>query len=309
MNVFVTGGTGIIGSRLIERLHERGDTIFLLSRRPKAALESFADRCTLIEGDPTQAGTWMERAATCDGIVNLAGESIFGRRWNEDFKSRLLDSRLRSTEHVVQALARSRRSDGGNRTCLVNASAIGYYGPTGDEELTEQAPPGEDFLARICVDWEKAARQAEPLGVRVTVIRIGVVLDSKAGALAKMLPPFKMGMGGPIGSGRQWVSWIHHADVVGILLLALDTQAAAGPINATAPNPVTNKELAQALGRSLHRPSLVPTPAFALRTMLGEVASVITTGQRAVPSKAIGLGYQFRFPTIEGALADLLAPH
>jgi uncharacterized protein (TIGR01777 family) len=306
MRIFITGGTGIIGTRLVRRLQERQETIILLTRRPKAAEELFGAACTIVEGDPTQAGEWMNTAADCDAIVNLAGESIFGRRWNEQFKTLLHDSRIRSTEHIVKALTRDSRAAGGNRKVLVNASAIGYYGPCGDEELTEADSPGDDFLARICIDWEKAARHAEASGVRVAMVRIGVVLDGAAGALAKMLPPFKMGMGGPVGSGKQWVSWIHQTDIVGILLLAVDNNDLSGPLNGTAPSPVTNKELAKALGRVLHRPSLVPTPAFALRMMLGEVADVITTGQRVAPKKAVESGYEFRFPTVEKALDDLL---
>jgi uncharacterized protein (TIGR01777 family) len=307
MRVFVTGGTGLIGTRLIRQLRERRDSVMLLTRRPAAARERFSGDCTVVEGDPMQPGAWMDAVRDCDAIVNLAGEGIFNRRWDDPFKALLRDSRLKGTENVVQALARSPRTPAGNAKVLVNASAIGYYGFHGDEELTEQDGSGDDFLARLTVDWEKAARAAEPLGVRVVLVRIGLVLDKEGGALAKLLTPFKLGAGGPVGSGKQWVSWIHHADMVGVLQLALDNPNALGPINGTAPNPVTNKELGKALGRALHRPSFMPTPVFALRLALGEVADVVAQGQRVVPKRALALGYPFRFPTIDAALGQILA--
>jgi uncharacterized protein (TIGR01777 family) len=189
----------------------------------------------------------------------------------------------------------------------VNASAIGYYGPHGDEELTEDSAPGSDFLAQLCVDWEKAARAAEPAGVRLAIVRVGVVLDLAGGALAKLLPPFKMFVGGPVGSGKQWMSWTHHEDMTGLFLFALDNAQAQGPFNGTAPNPVTNRDFSRALGRALHRPSFLRTPGFALRMLLGEVADAVTTGQRVVPKHALALGYNFKYPTVDTALAQLFA--
>ncbi|HXG08316.1 MAG TPA: TIGR01777 family oxidoreductase [Gemmataceae bacterium] len=305
MRVFITGGTGLIGSRLIARLSERRDSVVLLTRRPAEVRERFA-ACTLVEGDPTRPGPWMDAVNDCDAVINLAGENLFHRRWNESFKALIRDSRLRSTDHVVQALAKSPRTAAGNPRVLVNASAIGYYGPHGDEELTEDSPPGDDFLARVCVDWEKAALAGERLGLRVAVIRIGVVLAKEGGALGPLLTPFRLGLGGRIGSGRQWMSWIHRDDLVGLFLLALDNASATGPINGTAPNPVTNAEFTRALGRVLRRPTILPTPAFALRLILGEVADVVTTGQRVLPQRALALGYQFRFTNLDAALTDLL---
>ena len=305
MRVFITGGTGLVGRRLVPRLRERQDAVVLLTRRPQAAREHFGNDCEVVEGDPMQAGSWMDAISSCDAVINLAGESIFNRRWNDEFKALLKDSRVRSTAHVVQALLKNPKSSSGAPKVLVNASAIGYCGPLGDEEISEEHTPGNDTLAQICVDWEKAAQAAEPLGVRVVRARIGVVLDNQGGALVLMARPFKMFAGGPVGSGKQWVSWIHQADLVGILLLALDHSQATGPINGTAPNPLTNKEMAKALGRALHRPSFFPTPAFGLKLALGEVADVITTGQRVLPRQALALGYSFQFPTIDSALADL----
>jgi uncharacterized protein (TIGR01777 family) len=306
MRVFVTGGTGLVGTRLIRRLRERGDSVVVLTRRPDVAREKFAEACTLVEGDPMQAGPWMDAVGECEAVVNLAGENIFGRRWKTWFKHLLRDSRVKSTENVVRALAKSPVAVGGSAKILVNASAIGYYGPTGEEELMEDSPPGDDALAHICIDWEKAAREVETSGVRLVILRVGVVLDKKGGALRKMLPPFRWFVGGPVGSGRQYVSWIHHQDLVGQILLALDNAAARGPLNGTAPNPVTNREFSKALGRTLHRPSFLRVPKLMLRLRFGEVADVITKGQRVMPKKALALGYNYKFPQIDGALKDVL---
>ena len=307
MHVFVTGGTGLIGTRLVQRLLERQDTVSLLTRRKDTAQARFGAGCTVIEGDPMEAGRCMDAIRDCDAVINLVGENIFSRRWNNDFKSLLRDSRVKSTENVARALSQAPKASDGAVKVLVNASAIGYYGPHGDEELFETDGPGNDTLARLCVDWEKAALQAETAGIRVAIIRVGVVFDKEGGALPLMLKPFRTMVGGPVGSGKQWVSWIHHADIVGIFLLALDRPEATGPLNGTAPNPVTNKDLAKAMGRTLHRPAFLPTPKLALRLALGQVAEVITTGQRVVPRRPLALGYRFRFPEIDSALADVLS--
>jgi uncharacterized protein (TIGR01777 family) len=306
MRVFVTGGTGLVGTHLVRRLRERGDEVALLTRRPAAAHERFSD-CTVVEGDPMQAGPWMDAIAGCEAVINLAGEGIFNRRWTDAFKALLRDSRVKSTEHVVQALSKNPRTPAGAAKVLVNASAVGYYGYHGDESLDESSPPGDDSLARVCVDWERAARAGEMAGVRVVVVRIGVVLDRSGGALAKLLTPFKLFAGGPVGSGNQWMSWIHNDDLAGLFLLALDNARAGGPLNGTAPKPVTNRDFGKTLGRALSRPSAVPTPAFALRLMLGEVADVVTKGQKVLPKRALELGYAFRFPELDAALTDILA--
>jgi uncharacterized protein (TIGR01777 family) len=310
MRTFLTGGTGLIGSHLIRRLLDRHDEVVLLSRRPAEARNRLGPAGQVVEGDPMQPGPWMNTAAECDAVINLAGENIFNRRWSKDFKDLLFDSRVKGTENVVQAMARNPRASGGAAKILVNASAIGYYGPHGNEELTEESLPGNDFMAHTCLEWERTARTAEVHGLRVALVRTGIVLAKEGGALAKMLTPFKLGAGGPIGwtpwSGSQVMSWIHLDDIVGIFLLALDNPAAAGPLNGTAPQPVTNREFGKMLGRALHRPAFVPTPPLALRAMLGEVAGVIATGQRVLPKRALELRYQFRFPKLDAALADIL---
>jgi uncharacterized protein (TIGR01777 family) len=306
MRIFITGGTGLVGRRLVRRLQERGDQPLILTRRAAAARELFGAKAELVEGDPMRAGDWMNAIGDCDAVIHLAGENIFSHRWNTSFKKQLRDSRILSTQNIVEALRRKpRRADGRPKT-LVNASAIGFYGPRGDEELDEDSSPGSDFLAQLCIEWEQAARAAESSGVRVAMIRVGVVLDKEGGALAKLLTPFKLGAGGPVGSGRQWMSWIHHADLVGLFLLALDHADARGPINGTAPNPLTNRDFGTTLGRVLHRPSFVWTPGLALRALVGEAAMLVTTGQRVLPQRALSLGYAFQYPTLEAALRQIL---
>lgn len=303
MKILITGGTGLIGTRLVRKLAQRGDRPVVLTRHPDSARHLPGET---LAGDPTEGGPWMEALADCDAVVNLAGANLFARRWSPEFKNQLVQSRVRTTQNIVTALSRGPRRSDGSPKILVSGSAIGYYGPQGNQELTESSPPGDDFLARLAVDWEQAAQAGTLHGLRVVQIRTGVVLDPEGGALPKMLPPFKMFLGGPVGSGKQVMSWIHHEDMTGILLLALDNATAQGPMNATAPNPVTNREFSTALGKALHRPSLLPAPAFALRIMLGEVAALVTTGQRVLPRRAEELGYRFRFPHIQEALNDIV---
>lgn len=305
MRVLVTGGTGMVGKRLVGRLLERADVPVVLTRRGGAARSMFGPRVEVVEGDPVQPGAWTASVEGCDAVVNLAGENLFGRRWNAEFKQRLVDSRVKTTENVAQAILRRPVGPNGQKKVLVNGSAIGIYGPHGDEELAEDSPPHDDFLGRLCLDWEQAARAVESAGVRSVQVRTGIVLDREGGALAQLLTPFKLFVGGPVGSGRQVMSWIHHADLVGLLLLALDNAGCHGPMNGTAPNPVTNAEFSRALGKVLHRPAFMPTPGFALRLLLGESADIVVNGQRVRPAKALALGYAFQYPTIDAALAEI----
>jgi uncharacterized protein (TIGR01777 family) len=297
MRVFVTGATGLVGRALVQALAGRGDEVLALSRRP--APEAVPPGVRAVEGDPSRPGPWQEALATCDACVNLAGEPVAGGRWTEARKRAIRESRVEATRNVAAVLAAR-----GPRV-LVNGSAIGYYGSRGDEALDESSRPGDDFLGRTCLDWEAAADAASPRA-RVVKVRTGIVLARDGGALPKLVLPFRMLAGGPLGDGSAWQSWIHLADEVGLLLLALDDARAEGPMDATAPEPVRSRDLARAIGRVLRRPSLLPTPALALRAALGEMAAVVLASQRVLPAKALALGYRFRFPTLEPALRDLL---
>jgi hypothetical protein len=303
MRVLLTGATGLIGLPLVARLAGRGDVPVVVSRDAGRAAARLGGGTEIIEGDPAQPGRWMSAVDGCDAVVNLAGENLFARRWSARQKQWLRDSRVRSTEHVVAAIERAARRP----RVLVSASAVGYYGDVPEGELDESSPPGGDFLARACVDWEQAARRAEALGVRTAIVRVGVVLSAEGGALAKLLLPFRLGVGGPVGRGRQWVSWIHLDDIVGALLAAVDRDEARGPINGTAPQPVRNKEFSRALARALRRPSLLPVPPPALRLLLGEVAGVVIGGQRVLPTRLSAVGYEFRYRTCDAAMESLLA--
>lgn len=308
MKVMVLGGTGLIGRRLTAALVKRGDQVVVVSRRGAGAAALLGPRVEVLAGDPAQPGDWMAGLSQCQGVVNLAGAGIFDRRWNDEYKAVMRDSRVRTTQNLVAGLKAAAPRPG----VLVNGSAIGFYGFTADQELTEESPAGKgDFLSRLAGEWEAAAQPAAEMGVRTVLLRTGVVLDRAGGALPQLLKPYKMSLtlvaGGAIGSGKQWVSWIHHADQVGLILSALDRAEVSGPLNATAPEPVTNRELARAVGRAVHRLAFPPTPAFALRLGLGEVADLVTKGQRVMPKKALALGYQFQFPTIDAALTNLMA--
>lgn len=279
-----------------------------------ASLSTNPERAKRVEGEsrdrrfvawqPPAAGAWERELDGAEGVINLAGESIVAKRWTPAQKQRMADSRVATTRALITAINRAARRP----AVLISASAIGYYGPHGEEPLEEDAPPGSDFLAQLCQQWEGAARDAEPLGVRVVRLRIGLVLARDGGALAKMLPPFQWGLGGPLGSGRQLMSWVHRDDVVGLIRWALEDVRVSGALNATAPNPVTMRAFASTLGRVLHRPAIAPVPAVVLRLVLGEVAEMLVTGQRVLPAKAQQMGYPFRYATLEAALSACLAP-
>ena len=316
MRVFLTGGTGLIGRRIVQRLAERGDEPIILSRRADEVRRSKAMRSLrFVQGDPSTPGDWEAAVDGCDAVINLAGHNLFADRWNERVKHLIRDSRVHATERVVRAIAAAESKP----KTLVQASAIGYYGPHDDEELTEGSPVGSDFLARVCREWEEAATPAQAMGLRVAKVRTGVVLAKDEGPLGVMTPIFKWVPGGaaPVGSGHhplgpgkgeQWMSWIHIDDIVGIFLLALDNAGATGPINGTAPNPVRNIDFARALGKVLHRPVLpIGPPDFGLRALLGEVADVVTKGQKVLPAKALALGYHFQYPALPEALTQIFA--
>jgi uncharacterized protein len=307
MRIVIAGGTGFLGSPLAEVYAEEGHDVRVLTRG-LAAGESRHDPGTGVPGitrvgwvpDGT-SGAWARALDGADAAVNLAGESIAGGRWTESRKRALRDSRI----HATRSLAAAINACAVPPRVFVSGSASGYYGPSGDEPKTEDSPAGHDFLARLCVDWEQEAQAAAKSGTRLALLRTGIVLERSGGALAKMMPPFRLWVGGPIASGRQYMSWIHRLDWLEMVRWIVDTPAAAGPINATAPHPVTNREFARALGRALHRPSLMPVPSFALKVLLGELADSLTTGQRVVPAKAKALAFHFRYPEIDQAFRGI----
>lgn len=308
MRVFMTGGTGTIGTSLSRRLIDRGDEVVVLSRKARTGNQPGMEWVT---GDPREAGSWQEAVDGCDVVVNLVGHNLFAERWNERVKREIRESRVEATRQVVAAVRKSARPP---RT-FVQGSAIGYYGDGGDRELTEESPAGTGFLPELCVEWEGAARPVIETGARLAMVRTGVVLARGSGALGSMEPIFKWLPGGaaPVGgraflpsTGAQWMSWIHLQDIVGLFLLAIDSPEAVGPINGTAPHPVTNYEFSRELARAVHRPFLPFGPPTALlRVVLGEVASAVTDSQKVMPRVAERLGYAFRFPTLKEALADL----
>ncbi|MBV9004872.1 MAG: TIGR01777 family oxidoreductase [Solirubrobacterales bacterium] len=304
MRVVITGSTGTIGLSLARALHARGDDVVALSRNRRHAAEILGETAQVHEwAEPKQSAPPHEALAGADAVVNLLGEPI-AQRWTDATKREIRDSRVRSTRSLVEAL-QGLPDDARPRT-LVSQSAVGYYGPRDAQLLDEEAPPGSDFVASVVVDWEREARSASP-PLRVAITRTGVVLSPSGGALARMLPFFRLGLGGPIAGGRQYVPWIHLDDVIGAILISLDNQGAEGPLNVTAPNPVTNREFGRALGRALGRPAVLPVPGFALRLLYGEMAEVVTTGQRVLPARLGRLGYQFRHPQVEPALRDVLS--
>ena len=301
MKALVTGATGFVGPRLLRLL----DRPVVLSRDPeraRAAVGSLAGR--VLRWDPLQGPPPADAFEGVDTVLHLAGESVSAGRWTAAQKARIRDSRVVGTRHLVQGLVQARS---GPRT-LVSASAVGYYGDRGDEELTEAAAPGGDFLAGVCVEWEREALAAADHGVRVVTARTGIVLGAGGGALAKMLPPFKLGGGGPLGNGRQWMPWIHVADLARLYLHAAETTAIVGPMNAVAPEPVRNSEFTKALGRQLHRPAFMPAPYLGLRLLFGEFAQVLFASQRVIPRVALDTGFVFQFPEIAAALREILAP-
>ena len=299
MKVAITGASGFIGSYLADRLRNQHHHLVLLSRNPLR--ETHVTKQDWVSWDPGTADGWEQSLDGVDGIFNLAGEPIAAKRWSDAQKERIRSSRVESTKALVHAIAKAKEKP----KFLINASAVGYYGPRGDETITEDGGPGNDFLSRVCVAWEEEARKAEAYGVRVVLVRTGIVLDQGKGALAKMVPPFKFFAGGPLGSGNQWMPWIHIEDQIGLLLFLLQNQNARGPFNATAPNPVTMAEFGKTLGDVLNRPSWATVPAGVLTLLVGEMAEMLLNVQRAVPQKALKLGYEFRYSTLMPALQSL----
>ncbi len=307
--VTVTGATGLLGRSLLGALIQRGAELTVLSRDPERAAASLANiaagpqAAQIVGWDPLEQAAPPEALAGRDTVVHLAGEPI-AQRWSAKVKQAIRDSRVGGTRNLVAGIEQAQPRP----RALISGSAIGYYGPRGEEPLDEGAAAGEDFLADVCAAWEAEAQRATELGVRVMRLRTGVVLDRDGGALAKMLPPFRLGVGGPVAGGRQYVSWIHISDLTGMILAALHDERWSGPVNATAPQPVSNRDFSHALGAALGRPAIAPVPAFALRLLLGEMAEIVTTGARVMPAKALVLGYDFERPELDEALAAALRP-
>lgn len=301
MRIVITGGTGLIGSALARDMAGAGHEVVILTR-DVARTGPLPSGARAVQWDAKTAAGW---AALLDGdtaIVNLAGESIGTGRWTAAKKRRIRESRVESGRAVLAAIRQAVQKP----RVLLQGSAVGYYGRSGDELVTESHPPGSDFLAEVCVDWEASTAEVEALGVRRAVLRTGVVLSDAGGALPRMALPFRLLAGGPLGNGRQWFPWIHIADEVGAIRFLLEREDARGPFNLTAPRPLTNRDFSRAVGKALHRPSLMPAPGLALRLVLGEMADMLLYGQRAVPHRLLEHGYAFRYPEALGALRDLL---
>lgn len=307
MRVTVTGATGLIGSSLLSALHEREAHVTVLTRDPDRARAALGD-VDAVSWQPTRAPAPERALAGREAVVHLAGEPV-AQRWSAQARRAIRDTRVLGTRNLVEGIAAAAPRP----RLLVSSSATGYYGTHGEEPLDEEAGPGGDFLARVCVEWEAAAGVAAQLGTRVTHVRTGVVLacprkgDRAGGALAKMLPAFRLGLGGPVAGGQQYISWIHARDVVGIILSTLEDERWRGPVNATAPEPVTNREFSTTLGRVLGRPARTPVPALALRALYGAMAEMAIGGARVLPAKALVLGYQFAYPHLEPALRAALS--
>ncbi len=300
MKILITGGTGFVGTQLIPRLVKDGHEAIILTRSLKGA-KVFSPEISYLEGDPTKKGPWQQAIKNHDAVINLAGASIFSK-WTGEHKKAIRESRISTTRNLVEGI------DPKKKMVLFSTSAVGYYGFHGDEELNEDSAPGTDFLARLAVEWEGEALKAGDKGARVVITRFGIVMGEKGGALSQMIPLFKKFIGGSIGTGKQWFSWVHIKDLAEAFTFLLKHPEISGPVNMCSPNPVRNKDVAKALGKALHRPSFIPAPAFMVKLVLGEFGSVILEGQRVIPRKLLESGFIFQYPDIEKALKSILAP-
>ncbi len=301
MRIIITGGTGLIGGALAANLANDGHEVILLSRTPERTA-SLPSGVRAERWDGRTATGWGPLAEGADAIVNLAGEGVASGRWTEERKRRIRESRVNVGQAVIEVVKAAARKPG----VVIQSSAVGYYGAHSDEEITESAPAGNDYLAQVAVAWEGSTAPVETMGVRRAVIRTGVVLSKKGGALPQMLLPFKLFAGGPLGNGKQWLPWIHIADEVSAIRFLIENRQASGAFNLCAPNPLTNAEFGRVVGHVMGRPAFMPTPAFALRLVFGEMATVLLDGQRQVPKRLIELGFAFRFPSAEAALRNIL---
>lgn len=300
MKVAITGATGFVGSRLVELLQAKGDQPLILTRNRDAGLKAFPN-VEVVAYTPTESGDWQEAISGCDAVVHLAGEPIAESRWTAKQKQEIINSRQLGTQKIVEAIKKANPKP----KVLVNASAIGFYGTSETASFDETSASGSDFLAEVCQKWEAEAQKVKDLDVRMVILRFGIVLGN-GGALAKMIPPFKLFAGGPLGTGKQWFSWIHRDDLVNLIIEALTRSDLEGVLNATAPNPVRMSELCQTLGDVLSRPSWLPVPSFALEALLGEGAQIVLEGQQVLPKRAISSGFKYQYPTLKQALAEIV---
>ena len=304
MKVAITGATGFVGSRLVERLQKQNINVVVLTRnvaRAQSVFPATAFPNVEIIATPTTSDAWQSAIAGCDGVVNLAGESIAESRWTPERKQEILNSRKLITEKIVEAI----KNTNPKPSVLVNASAIGYYGTSETASFDENSSSGNDFLAQVCQTWEAQAQLVKEAGVRLVILRLGIVLGN-GGALGKMITPFKLFAGGPLGSGKQWFSWVHLDDVVNLILQALTKPEMEGVYNATAPNPVRMAELCSMMGQIMNRPSWLPVPAFALEALLGDGAIVVLEGQQVLPNRTLSTGYAYQYPDLQSALVEIL---
>jgi uncharacterized protein (TIGR01777 family) len=305
MKIAITGATGFIGSRLVEKLTQEGHDLLIFTRSPEQARFKFPTaafpKLEIVAFRPTESGEWQNSVAGCDAVVNLAGEPI-AERWTPEHKKEILNSRQLGTQKIVEAIAQATPKP----SVLINASAIGYYGTSERATFDETSLPGNDFLAQVCQAWEAEAKKVKDAGVRLVILRIGIVLGN-GGALAKMITPFKLFAGGPLGNGNQWFSWIHRDDLVNLILEALKRPEVEGTFNATSPNPVHMKQVCDTLGDIMHRPSWLPVPAFALEMLLGEGAKVVLEGQQVLPKATEAIGFRYQYPTLKSALTEIVA--
>ncbi|MEH1784465.1 TIGR01777 family oxidoreductase [Nostoc sp.] len=305
MKVAITGATGFVGNLLVQRLHAKGHKIVVLTRNTAFAQKVFPSEAfpniEIVAYTPNASGSWQNVIASCDGVVNLAGEPIGEGRWTPERKQEILNSRKLGTQKIVEAIANANPKP----TVLINASAIGYYGTSETATFDETSLSGNDFLAQVSQAWEAEATKVKDSGVRLVILRFGIVLGN-GGALGKMIPPFKLFAGGPIGSGRQWFSWIHVDDLVNLILQALSKSEIEGIYNATAPNPVRMADLSQTLGQVMNRPSWLPVPAFAIEALLGDGAIVVLEGQQVIPKRTVETGFEYKYPNLQSALTQIL---
>ncbi|MDY7021568.1 MAG: TIGR01777 family oxidoreductase [Cyanobacteriota bacterium] len=305
MKVAVTGATGFVGTRLVERLSQEGHQVLVLTRNAERAKRIFPSsaypQLEVVGYTPTESGAWQNAIAGCDGVINLAGASIADGRWTPQRKQEIINSRAIGTKKLVEAIALANPKP----SVLINSSAVGYYGTSETAIFDETSPPGNDFLAEVCKTWEAAAEKVTETGTRLVIVRTGIVLGM-GGALGKMLTPFKLFAGGPIGSGKQWFSWIHRDDLVNLMIFALTHPEVEGVVNGTAPNPVRMQQLCNTLGDVLHRPSWLPVPSFALETLLGDSAKLVLEGQQVIPKRTVSFKFDYQYPTVKPALEDIV---